>query len=163
MFISSDTNVWIDFYEIGHLELPFRLDYQFYISHDTFREEFLKSEEMKDDLLKYGLLLADVTDEEFAEATVYQSRYPVLSLYDGFALAIAKVRGWILLTGDKPLRKAAAKEGVECHGTIWVYDQLRNQNKMTEAEYNLIIESLIKAVKNGQCRLPINELQNRIR
>ncbi|MDD3058438.1 MAG: hypothetical protein PHO72_08955 [Sphaerochaeta sp.] len=162
MFISSDTNVWIDFYEIGHLELPFRLDYQYYMSCDTFREEFLKSEEMKTDLMKYGLRMADVTDEEYKEANIYQTRYPALSLYDSFALAIAKKRGWVLLTGDKPLRKAADKEGVECHGTIWIYDQLKEQSKVTDVEYSTIIEALIRAVQNGQCRLPITELQNRI-
>lgn len=163
MFISSDTNVWIDFHEIGHLDHPFRLNFDYYISRDTFREEFLKSESMKNDLMALGLQLADVTDDEFMEAVAYQSRYLELSLYDAFALAIAKLRGWTLLTGDMPLRKAAVREGVEVHGTIWVYDQLKAQGKMTDDEYDVVINELINAVKNGRCRLPIAELLKRKR
>lgn len=100
MFISSDTNVWIDLYDIGHLNHPFRLDFQYYISKDTFRDEFLKSETIRDELIQLGLNVIDVTDEELLEAISYQSRYPMLSRYDTFSLAIAKKRDWILLTGD---------------------------------------------------------------
>ena len=163
MFISSDTNVWIDFQEIGHLDHPFRLDFEYYISRDTFREEFLKSESMKNDLVNLGLQHADVTDEEFMEAIAFQACYQELSLYDTFALAIAKLRGWTLLTGDMPLRKAAVKEGVEVHGTIWVYDQLKAQGKMTDDVYDSVIGELVDAVKNGHCRLPIAELLKRKR
>ena len=74
MFISSDTNVWIDFYEIGHIDHPFRLDFEYFISRDTFQDEFIKSESMKTNLLKLGLQLADVTDDEFMQAISFQSR-----------------------------------------------------------------------------------------
>lgn len=62
-----------------------------------------------------------------------------------------------------PLRKAAVKEGVEVHGTIWVYDQLKAQGKMTDDEYDSVIGELVDAVKNGLCRLPIAELLKRKR
>lgn len=45
---------------------------------------------------------------------------------------------------------AAAKEGVEVHGTIWVYDQLKTQGKITDDEYETVIGELIEAVKNRQ-------------
>lgn len=163
MFISSDTNVWIDFHEIGHLDHPFRLNFEYYISRDTFQDEFLKSELMRNDLMNFGLHLADVTDDEFVEAVVFQERYQALSIYDTFALAIAKTRKWMLLTGDMPLRRAADMEGVEVHGAIWIYDQLKAQGKMTEDEYDDVISELIEAVKNGRCRLPIVELYRRKR
>ena len=163
MFISSDTNVWIDFYEIGHIDHPFRLDFMYYISRDTFQAEFIKSESMRTNLLRLGLQLADVMNEEFTQAISLQERYRELSLYDTFALSIAKTRGWTLLTGDMPLRKAAIKEGVEVHGTICVYDQLKAQGKMTADEYKTVINELIEAVKTGRCRLPIAELIKRKR
>ena len=68
-----------------------------------------------------------------------------------------------LLTGDMPLRMAAAKEGVEVHGTIWVYDQLKTQGKITDDEYGTVIGELIEAVKTGKCRLPKAELFKRKR
>lgn len=35
-----------------------------------------------------------------------------------FVLALAKVRSWMLLTGDNRLRRASNVEGVEVHGTL---------------------------------------------
>lgn len=163
MYISSDTNVWIDFYEIGHIDHPFRLNFEYFISRDTFRDEFIKSESMRMSLLSLGLQLAEATEDEFTCAIAFQNRYVELSLYDAFALSIAKARGWTLLTGDMPLRKAAIKEGVEVHGTIWVYDQLKAQGKVTEDEYENVINELIEAVRIGKCRLPIAELIKRKR
>ena len=101
--------MWIDFHEIGHIDHPFRLDFEYFISRDTFRDEFIKSESMKISLLGLGLQLADVTDDEFMQAISFQGRYTELSLYDTFALSIAKARGWTLLTGDMPLRKQNLK------------------------------------------------------
>ena len=155
--------MWIDFYEIGHIDHPFRLDFEYFTSRDTFQDEFIKSESMKTNLLKLGLQLADVTDDEFMQAISFQSRYTKLSFYDTLALSIAKARGWTLLTGDMPLRMAAAKEGVEVHGTIWVYDQLKTQGKITDDEYETVIGELIEAVKTGKCRLPKAELFKRKR
>lgn len=161
MFISSDTNIWIDFYEVQHLALPFRLNHEFYLSRNAYAEELLKSEELRDNLITLGLKLAEITDDEFSQATVYEEMYRRLSMHDAIALAIAKSRNWILLTGDRHLREAADKELVECHGIIWIYDELKESKKLTEDEYRLAIGDLIKAVENGRCRLPKNELEKR--
>ena len=67
------------------------------------------------------------------------------------------------LTGDKPLRKAANKEGVVVYGTIWIYDQLKNLGKISEDDYDSAIADLITAVQNGRCRLPLDELFKRKR
>ena len=139
------------------------MDFKYYISRDTFQDEFIKSESTRTNLLRLGLQLVDVTDEEFTRAISLQERYTELSLFDTFALTIAKTRGWALLTGDMPLRKAATKERVEVHGTIWVYDQLKAQGKMPEDEYKTVINELIEAVKTGRRRLPIAGLIERKR
>ena len=60
-YISSDTNVWIDFALIHRLDLPFRLGFTYCMSSD----------------------------------------------------AITKNRGFILLSGDGALRRAARKENIE--------------------------------------------------
>lgn len=161
MYISSDTNVWIDFFEIGHLEHPFRLDYDYFISENTYNDEFKKSPMLKADLIRRGLQLAQVTNDEFHDALMYMNRYTKLSVYDALALAIARQRKWVLLSGDQPLRKAAIQEQVECHGTIWIYDQLKASGKISDAEYGAVINELINAVSNGRCRLPMAELLKR--
>lgn len=118
---------------------------------------------MRNDLLHWGIQIANITDQEYNDALIFQARHPSLSLYDAFALAIAKLRGWTLLTGDKPLRKAANKEGVVVYGTIWIYDQLKNLGKISEDDYDSAIADLITAVQNGRCRRPLDELFKRKR
>ncbi len=161
MYISSDTNIWIDFHEIDRLGLPFQLQFRYFISRPTFKEELLQPEELKTDLLNHGLQLTDVTDDELRLAIAFRSIYKQVSLNDAFAFAIAKNRNWILLSGDKPLRNAATSEGVECHGTIWVCDQLKEQGIVTDSEYGVIIDDLLEAVYKCRCRLPKSELLRR--
>ena len=43
------------------------------------------------------------------------------------------------------------------------YDQLKAQGKVTEDEYENVINELIEAVRIGKCRLPIAELIKRKR
>ena len=161
MYISSDTNIWFDFYEIHHLDHPFRLEHEFYISKNAFSDELPATEDIRDDLLRQGLKVTEITDDELVMAKVYSDRYRALSIYDAIALSIAKSRNWILLTGDKPLRIAAEKEIVQCHGIIWIYDELRNTGRLSETEFHSAISDLIEAVRNGGRRLPMDELENR--
>jgi len=162
MYISSDTNIWIDFFEIKHVNHPFLLEHEFYLSAVAYEDELLKSEELRKELLAFGLRLADITDEEFVMAESYRTAYRKLSLYDAFALAIAKARSWTLLTGDKPLRTAAEREGIECHGVIWVYDELLRHGKISLDDFREAMQQLLAAVQEGQCRLPLNELIHRM-
>ena len=163
MFISSDTNIWIDFYKIKHLDHPFLLDFEYYISSDTFQNEFIKSEPTQESLLSLGLRRTDITNAEYEQALTFDKLYPRISIYDAFALSIAKQRGWTLLTGDAPLRSAANQEAIEVHGIIWIYDQLAAQEKITVDEYYDAIDALISAQESGICRLPIKELLQRKR
>ena len=48
--------------------------------------------------------MTDLSDAEMKLAEEYSKKYKRLSVYDTFALAIAKKRSWTLLTGDQPLR-----------------------------------------------------------
>ena len=162
LYISSDTNIWIDFFEIKHVDHPFLLEHEFYLSAAAYEDELLKSEELRKALLAFGLRLADITDEEFSMAESYRRTYRKLSLYDAFALAIAKARSWTLLTGDQPLRTAAEHEGIECHGVIWVYDELLHHGKISSDDFRNAMQLLLAAVQEGRCRLPVNELIRRI-
>lgn len=40
-YISSDTNVWLDFEVIGKLELPFKLPYTYLMNDDAIQDELL--------------------------------------------------------------------------------------------------------------------------
>lgn len=160
-YISSDTNIWIDFETINRLELPFRLPYVYLMDEEAIEDEILNPPDLGKDLIRLGLQKTRLTEEEFFLAEEMVEKYAKPSLYDCIALAIAKVRGITLLTGDGPLRKAAALEGVRVIGTIGILDQLLEGQYITPDDYNNCIAALLEF--NGRkVRLPENELRKRL-
>lgn len=138
-YISSDTNIWIDFQTVDALELPFRLDCTYLISSDTLNAEWLKPKGRGLRFVELGLKAVDITTEEFYYADEIQSKNKRLSVYDCLALAIAKFRGIVLLTGDRRLRQTAEKEGVMVHGSLWIFDELLRCERITTSEYKSIM------------------------
>lgn len=160
-YISSDTNVWLDFATINRLEIPFKLPYTYIMNEDAIEDELLSPKELRENLVRLGLQAVELSEEEFYLAEEYTAKYAKPSLYDCVALAIAKVRGITLMTGDGPLRKAAAQEGVEVIGTIGVLDQLYEGTYIEKEEYVYCLKALLD--NNGQkVRLPEKELQKRL-
>lgn len=141
-YISSDTNIWIDFSAINALEMPFRLDNIYCMSRDALEDEWLNPTHRDSELLQLGLQVVEISTEEFYYALEARERYPAISAYDAFALAIAKIRHFILLTGDKALRNAANKESVEVRGTLWIFDELIENGKISVNELLDCLEQL---------------------
>ena len=153
-YISSDTNVWLDFATINRLEIPFKLPYTYIMNEDAITDELLSPKELRDNLVGLGLQAVELSEE-------YNAKYTKPSLYDCVALAIAKVRGITLMTGDGPLRKAAEQEGVAVVGTIGVLDRLYEGEYIEGEEYVYCLKALLE--NNGQkVRLPEKELQKRV-
>lgn len=160
-YISSDTNVWLDFATINKLEIPFKLPYTYIMNEDAIADELLSPKGLTENLVELGLLSVELSEEEFYLAEKYSAKYSKPSLYDCVALAIAKVRGITLMTGDGALRRAAEHEGVAVIGTIGVLDQLYEGKYIAKEEYIYCLQSLLE--NNGQkVRLPEKELQKRV-
>ena len=158
-YISSDTNIWLDFDTISRTDLPFRLPCTYIMYKEALRKEIINPPELLDNLQKRGLIGVDLTIEEFFYADELSKKYVKLSGYDRTALAVAKFRKIPLLTGDNPLRKAAEKEGVEVFGTIGLLDKLYDGDYINKLEYQFCLESLLE---HKERRLPAEELQKRI-
>lgn len=152
-YISSDTNVWLDFAIIDRLEIPFKLPYIYIMNEDAIEDELLSPKELRKKLVNLGLRAVELTEEEFYLAEEYNQKYLKPSLYDCVALAIAKVRGITLMTGDGPLRKAAKQEHVQVLGTIGVLDQLLDGKYIDNEEYRYCINALLLN-NGGKVRLP---------
>ena len=160
-FVSSDTNVWIDFSIINRTSLPFRLPYKYIMNTDAIEDELLSPVGLGAELLKCGLIGVELELNEFELAELYGRKYLSLSIYDRIALAIAKNRNIILLTGDGMLRKAAVKEEVKVIGTIGILDALYKGHHIDKAEYGTCLVELQK--HNGQkVRLPKSEIEARL-
>ncbi len=161
-FISSDTNVWIDFAVIESIELPFRLPVTYIMSKYAVEEEVLTPKGLSSELLSYGLKPVEITTEEFILANSYGSTYIKLSQYDRIALAIAKNREIELMTGDKALRNAAKNEGVKVIGTLGILDRLYDQGLISSDEYKNCLNGLL--LNNGsKVRLPKEEISKRLK
>ena len=161
-YISSDTSVWIDFSVIHHLPLPFRLPYTYIMSTDAIDDELLSPPGLGAQLKAYGLMPVEMTFEEFLLAQEYRGCYPRLSTYDCIALAIAKNRNIILLTGDGALRKAAAQNGVSVKGTLGIIDELWTDGLIDDKEYRDCLIQL-KEHNHGVIRLPDAEIEKRLK
>ena len=158
-YISSDTNIWLDFSSISRTDLPFRLPCTYIMYKEALRKEIITPPELLDGLIKQGLIGVELTIEEFIYAGELAGKYVKLSGYDRTALAIAKYRNIPLLTGDNPLRKAATKEGVEVFGTIGLLDKLYEGKYIDKKEYLFCLKSLLM---HKERRLPADEIQKRI-
>ncbi len=82
-----------------------------------------------------------------------------LSLVDAFALALAQRLGAVLLTGDAILRRLAAKEDVECHGLLWLFDVFEGEGTLSTASLGTALE---RVASHPRCRLPKDEVRQRI-
>lgn len=160
-YISSDTNIWLDFAVINRLDIPFKLPYTYIMNEDAVTDELLSPKDMKEALLNFGLKPVELSEEEFYLAEEFNSKYRKPSLYDCVALAIAKVRGIVLLTGDGALRRAAEQENVTVVGTIGLLDQAYEGEYISKPEYMMCIKELLDN-NGGKVRLPEEELQKRI-
>jgi predicted nucleic acid-binding protein len=84
--------------------------------------------------------------------------YSNRSIADKTALYKALQMDCILLTCDDKLKKEAIKQKLEVHGSIWIIDQLVENDKINTIRAIEVIESL--KVKNAW--LPVDELDRRL-
>lgn len=61
-YISSDTNVWIDFNIISRMNLPFLLPYTYIMYTESMESELLNPEGFKDQLAEAGLVGVSVKE-----------------------------------------------------------------------------------------------------
>jgi len=113
----SDTSVLIDLERGELIECAFKLSATFAVPDVLYERE--PREHGGDELLKLGLKVESLDGEGVAMAMRHRQAQRQLTVPDSFALALAKINGWTLLTGDGPLRELARAESVDataCYG-----------------------------------------------
>lgn len=75
-------------------------------------------------LRELGLRVESLNNQEVEEAIRFRLHQSKLSVPDSFALSLAKSRKWVLLSGDADLRDMASRQIIECHGVLWLFDQM---------------------------------------
>lgn len=153
----SDTSVLIDLTRGSLLEASFSLAFRFVVP------DLLYERELKDwggeDLVRLGLVIEQLDGAGVSLALTYRKRMPALSLPDCFALALAQIRSWILLSGDGALSQLATDKAVECHGVLWVIDQMHEAAVVSIRE---LYDGLTAISQHPRCRLPKAEIRCRL-
>ena len=151
----ADANVWIDLLEGGLIEALAHLSFDCVIPDVVLHE---LSETTRQRLQTYGIAEQELSPAQIQEVLDLAARYPRPSRTDLFALVLARSLGTILLTGDRQLRAAAAAEGVEVHGTLWLLDQMVTEGVIPTREAAVALEQM----RAGDRRLPENEVAERL-
>ena len=153
----SDTSVLIDLKRGSLLEASFRLAFRFVVP------DLLYERELKDwggeDLTRLGLVIEQLDGAGVSLALAYRKRMPALSLPDCFALALAQIHSWVLLSGDSALSRLATDEEVECHGVLWLLDKMHDANVVSLRKLH---NSLTAISQHPRCRLPKSEIRRRL-
>lgn len=121
LLLISDANILIDM-EVGELLEPmFRLQYQFSVPDVLFHEELA---DRHAHLVNKGLQAISMAAELVRQVETMAHTYTKTSRNDLFALVLAEHKQCPLLSGDKALRQAAEKVGVEVRGVLWLVEEL---------------------------------------
>ncbi len=131
LILISDANILIDIEDGNLTPVIFRLPYEIAVPDILFE---LELEKRHRHLLEAGLKVRSLTAESIKKTESLTQQYPRPSMMDHSALALAFQERCPLLTGDKDLRAVAKKEGVEVHGTIWIIEQLLDQELIQRAQ-----------------------------
>ena len=153
----SDTSVLIDLERCQLVVEVFAVAAEFVVPDVLFNRE-LRGQE-GEAYVELGLRVETLTEDEVASAQQYQRVQRGLSVPDAFSLALARARGWTLLTGDGPLRTFAQQNSVECHGVLWLLDLMEAQNTAT---FQQLHDGLGPLAAHPRCRLPTAEVNLRL-
>lgn len=74
VYISSDTNVWLDFSTINKLDIPFKLPYTYIMNEDAIENELLSPKGLQKALIGLGLKAVELSEEEFYLAEEYSAK-----------------------------------------------------------------------------------------
>lgn len=145
--IVSDANIFIDIYVADLLAAMFRLPDTFVVPDILYREEL---QDHYPELPALGLRIEKLESAVIEETIRLRTTYPEPSTNDLMALALAKVRKWMLLTGDDRLRDAGIAEGVDLHGTLWLMEAMHEEGIVNDQR---LVEGYDAMLARGR-RLP---------
>ena len=155
----SDTSILIDLERGNLLEAAFGLECDFSVPDLLYKDEL--ADYNGDDLLGLGLRVEELDGDGVTRALGYREQQSLLSLPDAFALSLAKMNGYVLLTGDGALRQLAEDEDVDCHGVLWVLERMNHEGA---APIQALHDGLQTIAAHPRCRLPkraVNEILKR--
>ncbi len=156
--VISDTNIFIDLWNIGLLERFCELPFS--IRTTDFVVGELKTQGVRDAVRQLSqdgkITVKTFKSHEYGEIMSLQDKN--LSFQDCTVLYYALSGEYKLLTGDRNLRTVAERRGLEVSGIIYVLDELLRHGILSRDEY----VNKLKALLESNHRLPMKEIMKRI-
>jgi hypothetical protein len=157
MILISDSSVLIDLERGNLLEIAFGSGLEMAVPDLLYERELAGGN--GEALKALGLQVIGLEPDEVTYAQQTQRQLPRLSLPDCFALSYARRPGHALLTGDQDLRAFAEGVGVECHGVLWLLDELLTIGAATRQRLHGALDAISR---HPRCRLPRPEVRRRL-
>lgn len=152
----NDANILIDLVRLGCVEAFFQLNVEL-CTTDFILEEL--EIDQRSVFQRSTMRVCTSEPATIAEISELMDNNPGLSFEDCSAWHHAKLLNGILVTGDGKLRRKASAEGIEVRGIIFLIDEIKSQGISELAE----CISILKLLKSINPRLPIQEIEKRIR
>lgn len=157
----SDTNIFIDLYNIGLLDEFFSLSQEIHTTDFVINELTVK--EQKDKVLSFVksklLTIKKHSSKELAEIIYFNSTCDNnVSITDCSVWLYAQKNKYLLITGDNKLRKSAISSGASVSGILYIFDQLVEQQIITP----VIASNKLAELKSLNNRLPSREIEARL-
>src|SRR5882762_9218292 len=123
--IANDSSALIDLKKGGLLDLFLRLPFDFVVADAILADELLSFSRSEVSLMRKHMVVTSLDGAQLKLVGELQAAAPALSLYDCMSFVMAQSNpGCILLTGDKRLRSKAEAAQMECHGVLWLVDEI---------------------------------------
>ena len=164
IIVVNDTNVFIDLHTIGLLEEFFSLPWEVHTT-DLVMLELVRqwqNEEVSQYKTKGQLHVPLFSDREvriIANMMIEYGGITNVSLADCSVWYYARENNYILLTGDRKLRSVSSLDGVEVHGTIYIFDKMVEHKVLTPA----IAADKLELLYSINHRLPKSDIDQRIK
>ncbi len=152
----SDSNVLIDIEDGELTNALFSLANIHFFVPDVLFEQELRTGHSH--LIDLGLNICSLSGTSVAEVFELAQKYRKVSRIDLFALQLAKEKSALLLTGDKALSKVAKEFKIECHGTVWLVEQIIQEGIIQISE----AEEAYRRMRAAGSRLPWEEAEQRL-
>lgn len=150
----TDSNIWIDLHHGREIKTAFRLPIRF-ITTDFIYEEL--KQPVGSNLLSLGLEKRELSPALVLEMTAMVQKYPRPSRIDISGLVLARHLKTPLLSGDGDLRKAAGREGIKLHGTVFLLDKMVENRVITPQRAAKALNRMLEC----RSRLPEKECRKR--
>ena len=161
--VVNDTNILIDLYESGLLEICQHMKLEFHTLDFIINE--IENEEQQASIQR----LIDIGCLKVKSLSGKQMGFVIEKIYeyngmcnlspeDISIMVYAKEHNYRLLTGDKTLREKASLENIQVSGILYLTDMMINQNLISSLQMAGALEKMLQSNK----RLPRKLILERI-